>query len=93
MIQLSRLNGQPFLLNAELIRYVEEVPDTLITLTTGDRLFVRESMEEVLRRVIAYQQAKLLYPAIPQRGCGGSCNGRQQSSPPAPSAGEVLQLR
>ncbi len=75
MIKLSRLNGKEFLLNAELIRYVEECPDTTITLTTGDRLIVRESMEEVLRRVIAYHQAKVLFPQfVGQRSCRGICH-------------------
>ena len=48
MIKLTRLDGEAFVLNAELIRYVESRPDTFVTLTTGDRLIVRESMEEVV---------------------------------------------
>ena len=44
MIKLSRLDGEEFVLNAELIRYVESRPDTFITLTNGDRVVVRESM-------------------------------------------------
>jgi len=62
MIQLSRLDGEPFLLNAELVQYVEARPDTFITLTTGERLVVAEPMDEVLRRVMVYQQAKHLTP-------------------------------
>ncbi|MCS7236817.1 MAG: flagellar FlbD family protein [Thermoguttaceae bacterium] len=73
MIRLTRLGGQEFLLNAELIRYVEECPDTIITLTTGDRVIVREKMDEVLRRVIAYHQAKLLFPAATGHGCRHGC--------------------
>lgn len=63
MIRLTRLSGEPFILNADLICYVEERPDTYITLTTGERVVVRESMEEVLRRAVAYQQAKHLWPS------------------------------
>jgi len=63
MIKLTRLGGEPFVLNADLIRYVEARPDTFITLTTGERLVVEESMDEVLRRAVAYQQAKHLIPA------------------------------
>ncbi len=63
MIKLTRLDGELFVLNADLIRYVEERPDTFITLTTGERLVVRESMDEVLRRALAYQQAKHLFPS------------------------------
>ncbi len=62
MIKLTRLGGEPFILNADLIRYVEARPDTFITLTTGERLVVGESMDEVLRRAVAYQQAKHMIP-------------------------------
>ena len=62
MIKLTHLDGEVFILNAELIRYVEARPDTFITLTGGERIVVRESMDEVLRRAIAYQQAKHLIP-------------------------------
>ncbi len=71
MIKLTQLGGQAFVLNAELIRYVESCPDTFITLTTGERLVVAESMDEVLRRAVAYQQAKHLIPT-PAR-CGRAC--------------------
>ena len=54
MIRLTRLNERPFVLNAEQIRTVEETPDTMITLLTGDQLVVRESMEEVIRRAVEY---------------------------------------
>ena len=63
MIRLTRLDGESFLLNAELIRYVESRPDTFITLSANDRIIVRESMDEVLRRVMDYQRAKHLIPA------------------------------
>lgn len=62
MIKLTRLDGEAFLLNAELIKYVESRPDTFITLTTGDRVVVGESPEEVLSRAIEYQQTKYLMP-------------------------------
>jgi flagellar protein FlbD len=64
MIRLTRLNGQVFVLNAELIRYVETLPDTSITLTDGDRLVVRESLNDVLRLALEYQRAKHLLPPI-----------------------------
>lgn len=74
MIKLTRLDGEPFLLNADLIRYVEARPDTFITLTSGERLVVGESMDEVLRRAVAYQQAKHMLPppAAPPRGAGSA---------------------
>ncbi len=57
MIQLTRLNGKPFVLNAELIRTVEERPDTTLTLINGDTLIVKETMDEVVRRAIDYGRA------------------------------------
>lgn len=62
MILLTRLNEEEFILNAELIRFVERCPDTLITLTGGETLMVRESPEDVVRRTVAYHQSKNLIP-------------------------------
>lgn len=62
MIKLTRLNDEVFVLNAELIRYVESRPDTFITLTGDERLVVKESMDEVMRRAIEYQRMKHLIP-------------------------------
>ena len=54
MIALTRLNGRPLVINAELIKFVESTPDTLVTLTSGDHLFVSESVEEVVERAVEY---------------------------------------
>lgn len=54
MITLTRLNGQRFVVNAELIRTIEERPDTVITLTTGQRMLVKEPMEQVVAKSIEY---------------------------------------
>ena len=62
MIKLTRLDGEIFVLNADLIRYVEKRPDTFITLTTGERLVVSESMDDVIDRAVRYQQQKHFYP-------------------------------
>jgi flagellar protein FlbD len=67
MIKLTRLGGEPFVLNADLIRYIEARPDTFITLTSGERLVVVESMDEVMRRAVAYQQAKHIIPPPAER--------------------------
>jgi flagellar protein FlbD len=67
MIKLTRLGGEPFILNAELIRYVEARPDTFITLVGGERLVVREQMNEVLGLALDYQRSKHLFPALPAR--------------------------
>lgn len=54
MISVTRLNGDRFVLNADLIRTVEENPDTTITLINGDHIIVQENMAEVIRRSIEY---------------------------------------
>ena len=54
MIRLTRLNGQPFVLNAEKIRFVESTPDTVVCCDTGEKLMVKETLEEVMRRAIDY---------------------------------------
>jgi len=61
MIELTRLNGHPIVINAELLKSVEQNPDTVITLTTGDKLVVREATPEIIRRVLDYRR-KLLRP-------------------------------
>lgn len=62
MIKLTRLDGEPFILNAELIRYIESRPDTFVTLTSGERIIVREPMDDVMQRAVRYQQTKYLLP-------------------------------
>lgn len=54
MIVLTRLNGQQFVLNADLIRTIEQTPDTTISLTTGDRMVVREPLRDVVDLAIEY---------------------------------------
>jgi flagellar protein FlbD len=54
MITLTRLNGKPFVVNAELIRTVEAMPDTTIKLINGDTIIVRESMDEVVDKTVEY---------------------------------------
>ena len=54
MITVTRLNGKPFVINAELIRSVESNPDTTITLINGDHVIVKESMEQVVALAVEY---------------------------------------
>jgi flagellar protein FlbD len=56
MIMLHRLNQQEFVLNADLIETLEATPDTLVTLTTGKKMLVRDGIKDVLERVITYRQ-------------------------------------
>jgi flagellar protein FlbD len=59
MIELTRLNGNPMVLNSDLIKTAESSPDTMLTLITGEKLIVREECGEVVERVLAYR-ARLL---------------------------------
>ena len=56
MIHLTRLNGTPFVLNAEVIREIEATPDTIITLSTGEKIVVGESVDAVMSAVIDYKR-------------------------------------
>jgi flagellar protein FlbD len=59
MIRLTRLNNQPLTVNSDLIKFVEQSPDTLITLVTGEKIVVRESAEEVLVQIIEFRRSVL----------------------------------
>ncbi len=59
MIQLTRLNSSPLAVNSDLIKFVEQAPDTVITLVTGEKIVVRENAQEVLDRVIEFRRSVL----------------------------------
>lgn len=56
MIEVSRLNGSIYFLNPDLILTLEATPDTVITLTTGEKLMVRESPQELIDRFVAFKR-------------------------------------
>ena len=56
MIRLTRLNHVPLLLNSDLIEQVEVTPDTVITMTTGEKLMVLESADEIVDRVVRFRK-------------------------------------
>lgn len=62
MIKLTRLDGHPFILNADLIRFVEERPDTYVTLLSGEKVVVVEPMDKVVELAIEFQQRKAMLP-------------------------------
>jgi flagellar protein FlbD len=59
MIRLTRLNNQTLTVNSDFIKFVEQSPDTLITLASGEKLVVLESPAEVLSRVIEFRRLVL----------------------------------
>jgi flagellar protein FlbD len=68
MIKVTRLNGKEFVVNADLIQYLEETPDTIITLVNHEKVVVREKVDEVIRRVVEYSRAIRL--SVPLQDAG-----------------------
>lgn len=62
MIELTKLNNKKFTVNADIIEFVEETPDTVVTLTTGHKIIVKETRQEVANLVKLYR--KSLYDDI-----------------------------
>jgi flagellar protein FlbD len=68
LVTVTKLNGKSIIVNADLVEFIEETPDCLISLTTGRKLMVRESVAEVMRLLLEYRrETRGAYP-IP---CGG----------------------
>jgi len=59
MIHLTRLNNHPLAVNSDLIKFVEQSPDTVLTLVNGEKIVVRESAQEVLERVVHFRRSVL----------------------------------
>jgi flagellar protein FlbD len=63
MIRLTRLNRAPMVLNSDLIEHIDVTPDTVITLTTGQILRVRESADDVVERIVEFRRRVLEHDA------------------------------
>lgn len=59
MIVLTRLNNKTMVVNSDLIKFVEQSPDTIVTLITGEKIVVLESTDQVLARVIEFRRSVL----------------------------------
>jgi flagellar protein FlbD len=57
MIWLTRLNNQMLMVNSDLIKFVEKSPDTVITLVTGEKLIVKETVQTVLDRIVLFRRS------------------------------------
>jgi len=55
MICVTRLNGSAFYINPDLIEFIEETPNTVISFSTGRKVVVNESVEEIINRIIAFK--------------------------------------
>jgi len=56
MILLTKINSAPIAVNSDLIEYVEETPDTVITFTNNDRIVVQERMDEIIEKIVQYRR-------------------------------------
>ena len=56
MIKVTRLNDSDLVINADLIEFVEAIPDTIISLTTGKKIMVKESIDEIIERVAQFKR-------------------------------------
>ncbi|MDR1727873.1 MAG: flagellar FlbD family protein [Acidobacteriota bacterium] len=53
---LTKINGAPIAVNCDLMQHIEETPDTVITLSNGNKVVVKESLEEVIGRIVGYRR-------------------------------------
>ena len=80
MITVTHFDQSEFVLNADLIEFVESKPDTYITLVTGKRLLVRETSEEVVTRVIEFRRLAGIFPRTPVAGVRAGVEAAQEAS-------------
>lgn len=66
MIKVTRLNNQEFMVNPDLIEFLEATPETIISMTTGRKIVVRETIDEIVKRIIEHRQRSLpiVKPAV-----------------------------
>ena len=57
MVRLTRLNHIPLVLNSDLIEHIESTPDTVITLTNGQKFVVLETSDQIIERIVAYRRS------------------------------------
>ena len=84
VIQLTRLNNQPFAVNSDLIKFIENAPDTVVTLTSGEKIVVLETPELVIEKVIAFRRALLagsLSGAVDSNAAAANLKARSTEQP------------
>ncbi len=86
MISLTRLNGQPLLINSDLIKLIENAPDTVISLVNGEKIVVRETGEQIIERIVLFRRR--LLEGLPMSFSGwttpspGSTEAKPRETPP-----------
>jgi len=68
MIRVTKLNDEQIVINDDLIEFVESTPDTIISLTDGKKIMVRETPDEIIKRVAAFRRmaSTIEWKASPQ---------------------------
>ncbi|HWP85663.1 MAG TPA: flagellar FlbD family protein [Terriglobia bacterium] len=71
MIRLTRLNNSPLVVNSDLIKFIEQAPDTVLTLVTGEKVVVLENADQVVERIIEFR-SRIHHPdtAVPAADIG-----------------------
>ena len=64
MISLTRINRHPIVINSDLIEHIESTPDTVVSLTNGEKFLVLEAPREIIERVIVFRRAIQQQPAV-----------------------------
>ncbi len=64
MVEVTRLNGQRMILNGELIELIESRPDTIVSLTTGRKYIVQETIRELLQKLFEYRNTFTIKPQV-----------------------------
>ncbi|MEE2754427.1 MAG: flagellar FlbD family protein [Candidatus Latescibacterota bacterium] len=62
MVKITRLNGTILVVNSDLIEFLESTPDTIVTLTTGRKVIAKESVDELIDKVVEYKRQFLQNP-------------------------------
>ena len=74
MIKVTRINDAELVINADLIEFVEAIPETMITLTTGKKIMVREAIDDIIRKVAEFRRLASARAISP--GDAGIADGR-----------------
>jgi len=72
MISLTRLDGVPLVVNVDLIAWIASSPDTVISLTNGEKLIVRETPDDIVTRAAAFKRSVTGFSLVPNPGAGAS---------------------
>jgi len=89
MITLTRLDGRELVVNAGHLLLVEKTPDTVIVLTTGQRIMVREPVQTVVDRVVAFRQRIVQTHRLPQELPYPAVDSADEASPPPTEEAEI----